>query len=213
MKILRYIATLLIIVYATNGISAQSIADIWTNMPAHIMPNIGKNARLDMIDLYNAGMSAKIPTYTGDTVQLVTLGDTYLNLRTSKASTVQIKLINAGKKPLYAVITTVEGPAPNSHIDLYESNWQPVAINKHFTPVTVSDFIAHPKKMRKERTELDQKITLHTIQYNMSDDTDNIIALPSFLQTLDDETRKEIEHNFHQQITLKWKGKKWKITQ
>lgn len=213
MKILRYIATLLIIVYATNGISAQSIADIWTNMPVHIMPNIGKNARLDMIDLYNAGMSAKIPTYTGDTVQLVTLGDTYLNLRTSKASTVQIKLINAGKKPLYAVITTVEGPAPNSHIDLYESNWQSVAINKHFTPVTVTDFIAHPKKMRKERTELAQKITLHTIQYNMSDDTDNIIALPSFLQTLDDETRKEIEHNFHQQITLQWKGKKWKITQ
>lgn len=213
MKILRYIATLLIIVYATNGISAQSIADIWTNMPIHIMPNIGKNARLDMIDLYNAGMSAKIPTYTGDTVQLVTLGDTYLNLRTSKASTVQIKLINAGKKPLYAVITTVEGPAPNSHIDLYESNWQPVAINKHFTPVTVTDFIALPKKMRKERPELAQKITLHTIQYNMSDDTDNIIALPSFLQTLDDETRKEIEHNFHQQITLKWKGKKWNITQ
>ena len=98
MKILRYIATLLIIAHATNGISAQTIADAWVNMPAHIMPLIGKNARLDMIDLYKAGMSAKIPTFTGDTVHLSALGNTYLNLRTSKASTIQLKQIKSGKK-------------------------------------------------------------------------------------------------------------------
>lgn len=190
---------------------AQSMAETWSNMPAHIMPTIGKNARLDMIDLYNAGMSAKIPTYAGDTAQLVTLGDTYLNLRTSKASTVQIKEIKSGKKILYAIVTTVEGPVPNSHVDLYDNHWQPLEIDKYFIPVTVTDFINLPKKQRKERNELVQKITLRTIQYTMSDDSDNIIAHPSFLQTLDDDTRKEIEDNFHKQITLQWKGKKWKL--
>ena len=40
--------------------------------------------------------------------------------------------------------------------------------------------------------------------------TNDIIAIPSFLQTLDEETRKEIEPNFHKQIVLQWKGRKWK---
>ena len=213
MKILRYIATLLIIAHATNGISAQTIADAWVNMPAHIMPLIGKNARLDMIDLYKAGMSAKIPTFTGDTVHLSALGNTYLNLRTSKASTIQLKQIKSGKKLLYVIITTVEGPVPNSHINLYDTNWQAIDTKKHFTPVSVANFINLPNKLRKERTALTHKILIPTIQYSMNDSTNNIIARPSFLQTLDNDTRLEIEQDFHKQLTLQWKAKKWKLAQ
>ena len=196
--------------FSTINSHAQSIADAWANMPTHIMPSIGKNARLDMIDLYNAGMSAKATTFTGDTACLTALGNNYLILRTSKASTMQMMQIVDGKKLLYAIITTIEGPVANSHLDMYDEKWTPMATKKFFPDITVADFINLPKNKRKEREELLKKIPLHTIQYNMTHMTNDIIATPSFLQTLDEETRKEIESCFHSQITLQWKGKKWK---
>ena len=210
MKPIYYIVTLSMLAFATINSQAQSIADAWANMPAHIMPSIGKNARLDMIDLYNAGMSAKAATFTGDTACLTALGNNYLFLRTSKASTMQMMQIVVGKKILYAIITTIEGPVANSHINIYDEQWQPLGVKKYFPEITVEDFINLPKSKRKEREELLKKIPLHTIQYNMTHMTNDIIATPSFLQTLDEETRKEIESSFHTQIILQWKGKKWK---
>ena len=211
MKTIYHIAILAMMAVVAINSSAQTLTEAWSNMPIHITPSIGKNARLDMIDLYNAGMTAKVATFTGDTACLITLEDTYLHLRTSKASTLQIKQIKEGKKLYYAAITTIEGPAPNSHLDLYNEKWQPIALNKHFTPATVADFIALPKNAKNERNNLLKKITLPTIEYRASNDTNDIIAIPSFLQTLDEETRKEIEDYIHQQLTLRWKNKKWKL--
>lgn len=212
MKIAYYIASILMMACVAIGSSAQTVADAWSNMPLHITPSIGKNARLDMIDLYNAGMKAKAPTLTGDTACLTTLSDTYLLLRTSKASTLQVKQIKDGKTHLYAIITTIEGPVANSHIDLYDEKWHPIVLKKHFTPITVADFINLPKNKRKEHEALLKKIDLHTIQYTMCNETNDIVATPSFLHTLDKEARKEIEYHFKPQIALLWKNKKWKIS-
>ena len=212
MKIAHYIASILMMTWVATGSSAQTVADAWSNMPLHITPSIGKNARLDMIDLYNAGMSAKAPTFTGDTACLTTLSDTYLHLRTSKASTLQIKQIKEGKTHLYAIITTIEGPVANSHIDLYDEKWQPIALKKHINPISVADFITLPKSKRKEREALLKKIGLHTIQYTMCNETNDIVAMPSFLRTLGEDSRKEIESHIKPQITLLWKNKKWKIS-
>jgi hypothetical protein len=213
MRLAIKILTLLLSILSPLYTEAQNIAAAWEAMPTHILPTISKNARLDMIDLYNAGMSAKVATFTGDTACLTAMGNNYLILRTSKASTMQMMQIVDGKKLFYAIITTIEGPIANSHIDIYDEKWQPLEVKKFFPNISVADFVNLPKSKRKEREELLKKIPLHTIQYNMSQMTNDIIAIPSLLQTLDEETRKEIEHNFRKQIVLQWKGKKWKVTQ
>lgn len=210
MKNIHYILLLAMCALSTTQLSAQSIADAWTNMPAHISPSVIKSNRLDMIDLYNAGMKACVRTFAGDTAQLITLGNTYLNLRTSKASTLQIKQIQTGKKLIYVVITTIEGPVPNSHIDIYDAQWQPSTKPQRYTPLVVEDFISLPKKEKNRRKELLKSITLHTIQYTMSEEDNNITATPSFLQTLDEETRNNIQTDFYEHITLQWNGSKWK---
>jgi hypothetical protein len=45
----------------------------------------------------------------------------------------------------------------------------------------------------------------------MCEPTNDIIATPSFMQTLDEETRLNIQENFYQQLILQWKRGKWKI--
>ena len=61
MRLKTKILTLLFSALSFLYTEAQDIAAVWEAMPAHIMPSIGKNARLDMIDLYNAGMRPKPP--------------------------------------------------------------------------------------------------------------------------------------------------------
>lgn len=209
MKHLHYILPLLLLLVVHIDAPAQSIAEVWQKMPAHIHISIDSIARLDMTDLHRAGLKAQARTLFGDTAQLITMGDTYLLLRTSKSSTMQIKCIKEKRRTIYAVITTVEGPAPNSHIDLYNEKWEEIPLKKHFKPLTADNFIEHSLQ-GNARSEIVEEIVIPTIQYTMNDTTNHITATPSFMQTLDKEVRERVAPHILPQITLQWRGKKWK---
>ena len=208
MKHIIYIVGVILLGMA--NVSAQSVADVWQQLPRNIHSTIDSVARLDMTDLYRAGMTATAPTLMGDTAQLITLSDNYLLLRTSKASTMQIKLIKLKKKTIYAIITTVEGPAPNSHIDLYNEEWETIPLKKYIKLPTVNDFISIDNPSADIRQEIGKSIVIPTIQYMMNDSTNDITALPSFMQTLDKESRERITPHIQSSIKLHWNGKKWK---
>ncbi|MBQ2980387.1 MAG: DUF3256 family protein [Bacteroidaceae bacterium] len=208
MKSLVHIIAIILLATATLAGQAQTVADALKKMPQQLIINIDSIARLDMIDLYKAGMTAQARTLGGDTAHLTILGDTYLHMRTSKASTIQIKLLQQGRKTYYAVITTVEGPVANSHLQLYDASWQTVGTKKKFTPLAIHDFIKTTDK--KQRNAIAQEVVLHTIQYTMSEENSNITATPSFLLTLDEETRQRIKPHFHDTVVLQWNGRKWK---
>lgn len=208
MKHIIYIVGVILLGMA--NVSAQSVADVWQKLPRDLHTTIDSVARLDMIDLYRAGMTATAPTLMGDTAQLIALSDNYLLLRTSKASTMQIKLIKLKKKTIYAIITTVEGPAPNSHIDLYNEEWETISHKKYIKLPTVNDFISVDNPSADIRQEIGKSIVIPTIQYMMNDSTNDITALPSFMQTLDKESRERIMPHIQSSIKLHWNGKKWK---
>lgn len=208
MKHIIYIVGVILLGMA--NVSAQNVADVWQKLPRNLHTTIDSVARLDMIDLYRAGMTATAPTLMGDTAQLIVLSDNYLLLRTSKASTMQIKLIKLKKKTIYAIITTVEGPAPNSHIDLYNEEWETIPLKKYIKLPTVNDFISVDNPSADIRQEIGKSIVIPTIQYTMNDSTNDITALPSFMQTLDKESRERIMPHIQSSIKLHWNGKKWK---
>lgn len=208
MKHIIYIVGVILLGMA--NVSAQNVADVWQKLPRNLHTTIDSVARLDMIDLYRAGMTATAPTLMGDTAQLITLSDNYLLLRTSKASTMQIKLIKLKKKTIYAIITTVEGPAPNSHIDLYNEEWETIPLKKYIKLPTVKDFISVDNPSADIRQEIGKSIVIPTIQYTINDSTNDITALPSFMQTLDKESRERIMPHIQSSIKLHWNGKKWK---
>lgn len=188
---------------------AQDIASAWKEMPLSIHPTIDNTARLDMIDLYQAGMTAQAATLINDTARLEYLGNTYLRLRTSQAGYLQIKLLNNGNKRIYAVVTTIEGPVANSHIDLYDDRWQPITLKKHFTAPCLDDFITLPAKEKERRQQLHKAILLHTYLYTMNDEDNNITITPTFLHTIDEENRPSISTSIAPHIIMQWKGGKW----
>lgn len=209
MKNLHYILLLLLLASIPVDAPAQSVADVWKKMPAHIHVSIDSLARLDMIDLHRAGLKARARTLLGDTAQLITMGDTYMLLRTSQSSTLQIKCIKEKRRTIYAVITTVEGPAANSHINIYDEDWREISLKKYFKPLTAEDFI-DASLDKQARADVAREIVVPTIQYTMNDTTSDITATPTFMQTLDKEVRERIKPHFLPEIKLRWSGKKWK---
>lgn len=210
MKNISFAILLILSLWLCPPTSAQNVADVWQGIPQNIHPTIDSLSRLDMIDLYRAGMKAHAKTLLDDTAKLITIGDTYLLLRTSKASTLQIKCIREKKKSIYAIITTVEGSVPNSHIDLYNEKWEAIPLKKHFTPLAVESFIDKSKSTKQTTVDICQEVVIPTIQYTMNDSTNDIEAIPTFLQTLDKESRERIAPHILSSIKLLWSGKKWK---
>ena len=210
---MKYLYTLLLSLSSLCWLHAQStsIADVWKSIPQQIVPTIDSLSRLDMCDLYAAGMVAQAKTLWGDTAQITFMGDSYISVRTSKASTMQIKIVGKGRNTLYAVITTTYGPAANSHISFYDNKWQPLAAKKHFTPLTVADFINLPAKEKKQRKDVANKIEIQTITYQMCNENDNIIAHPTFMECVDKDTRSQIETLIYPSRTMERKGRKWKV--
>ncbi len=209
MKYIRYIIIGLFISTLTHTL-AQPVADIWKKLPQNIYPTIDSIARLDMIDLYHAGIPAQAKTRLGDTAKLISMSDTYLLLRTSQSSTLQIKCLNIKKEKIYAFITTVEGPIANSHIDLYDEHWNKLPLEKHFTPPTVDNFIHNIDNTIEAHNNISREILIPAIQYMMNDTTNDIIAIPTFMQTLDKESRERIKPHIMPHIKIEWDGKKWK---
>lgn len=204
-----YILLVLALIGAMNSRS-QSMVEVWKDFPEAIMPTIDINARLDMIDLYQAGMYATAPTLLNDTARLITVGDTYLEARTSKLSTIQIKRLGRERKPLYAVVFTVETPTPHSHVELYNHKWEHISIGKRLPKITEDNFICKDV-VGIERENLLAQVQVCTIQYKMSEEDGTLTLYPSFLDALDARTRKEIEQYFIEKLQLKWNGKKWTI--
>lgn len=174
------------------------------------MGDISQNQRLDLIDLYRNNLPAHTATAMGDTLRLITLQPTYMHLRTSKASTIEMKIIGSGKRSLYVVINTIESPTAHSHIDIYNSQWEKLDPDKYLTLPTVATFFNNNTPPTDEQLS---QVKLPFIQYTMRDDNNNIIATATFISTLDIELQRTFEQQCSRNLILKWKGKKWREPQ
>lgn len=191
-----------------NTTVAQTMTDMWLTIPQSIIGPISKNERLDLTDLYLFGAEAHIASPMGDTIKLTTLQPTYMQLRTSKASTIQVKMIATGKKDhLFVVIKTIEGPIANSHIKIYNSQWEELPADNHLTLPTVATFFHNNTPPTEQQLH---QVKLPCIQYTMCDNNNDIIATATFLSALDINTRPSFEELCSRNLILEWRGKKWK---
>lgn len=211
---MKHLYLALALIFATSPLlwaQDNTVAEAFSTMPLDLTITIDSMARLDMIDLYQAGMTAHARTLLGDTAQIISMGQTFMELRTSKASTLQIKQVGKGKKTLYILITTTYAPVAHSHIDIYNAQWQLQPLKKHFKALTLQDFIALPKRDKEGRKEVSSHIIIPTIQYTMCEESDTIVAIPTFMQVLDKETRGKIVEHIYPQRTLQLKGRRWQV--
>lgn len=210
MKKLRYIIVIALIAAHTAAWAATDMGEVWGTIPQKLVPTIEANRRMDMIDLYRAGQPARAATLLGGEAEITAMGDSYITVKISKSSMMQIKRLNTAKGTIYVIIQTLYGPAANSHIEIYDSNWQPLDTGRYLPDIKAEDFIA-PTVEPSQRREILANIIIPTIEYTMNEASNDIEAHATFEQTLDKDTYRRIAPDLLLHRTLQWNGKKWQL--
>lgn len=188
----RFLVSLLVCM-AVCGAKAQDMAPLFAAMPDALAPQLEDAWRKDLIDLYNAGKEAKLKNTMNGFSILQKLTSDYLLLQVSDNSTIELKLLPlVNDTEIIGMITTVSGPAPDSRIAFYSTDWKPLEALDLFTPPSGDWFI-------KEGVEKSGEAYLHAvsmldmdlIRYSFSPDDSTLTATyttPLYLSEKDRES-------------------------
>ena len=135
--------TLIIICLLTCWLcaSAQSLREVWIEMPDSVLPYLSKSQRTELADYVEMKADPAVLNTFGDSVRIERMTKNYLLLRASNVSFLEIKLLDDNT---LALVQTWKAPAAESKLSLFNLQWQPkkmvVECKENFVkPVAMSD--------------------------------------------------------------------------
>ena len=104
------------------GISAQSLREVWIEMPDSILPYLSKSQRTELADYVEMKAEPAVLSTFGDSVRIERMTNNYLLLRANEATRLEIKLLDNNT---LALVQTWMAPAAESKLSLFNLQWQP----------------------------------------------------------------------------------------
>ena len=176
------------------GLKAQDMAAVFTAMPDQKIPQLEHAWRKDLIDLYTAGKEAKLKNTMNGYSTLQKLTPDYLLLQTTERSTVEMKLLPlVNKTYVVCVVTTVDGPVPDSRVEFFTTEWQPLASEDMFMPVEVEWFFKEgADKTDPAYLDAISRLDMNLIHYTLSPDSEQLTATYTTPLYLGKEEREKV---------------------
>lgn len=104
------------------GVSAQSLREVWIEMPDSILPYLSKSQRTELADYVEMKAEPAVLSTFGDSVRIERMTNNYLLLRANEATRLEIKLLDNNT---LALVQTWMAPAAESKLSLFNLQWQP----------------------------------------------------------------------------------------
>lgn len=167
----RLILSILLSVFVM-GVKAQDMAALFVAMPDQNIPQLENAWRKDIIDLYNSGKEAKLKNTMNGFSVLQKLTSDYLSLQSTERTTIDMKLLPlVNNTYVICVVTTVNGPVPDSQIEFYTTEWAPLDASDLFSPVSADWFIKEDAD-RNSNAFIDatSRLDMDLITYSLSPD-------------------------------------------
>ena len=123
------------------SLQAQTAKEAFISLSESHLVDLNTYARMDLVDLYEAGLPAVVKNSFDDTLTLEKLTPDYLRLNTGQGSLqiVLLKMINDSQ--LYCLIHTVCASACDSRLEFYSLSWNRLPSDTFITPASSSFFI------------------------------------------------------------------------
>lgn len=134
------------------------------------------------------------------------LTNDYLLLQTTERSTVEMKLLPlVNNTYVVCMISTVNGPVPDSRIEFFTTNWEPLATSDLFTQPTSDWYIKQGIDKKDEAyQEAASHLDMDLIQYRLSPDDQTLTAIYTTPQYLSQEAREKIEPYLSEPKVYTW---------
>ena len=104
------------------GVSAQSLREVWIEMPDSILPYLSKSQRTELADYVEMKAEPAVLSTFGDSVRIEHMTNNYLLLKANEATRLEIKLLDNNT---LALVQTWMAPAAESKLRLFNLQWQP----------------------------------------------------------------------------------------
>ena len=181
------------------SLNAQTAKDVFTTFPDPSLLPLSTNARLDLIDLFQANQNTVVENDLGDTISVLQLQDDYIHIQSGNSDTEIIILSMINESKVICVIQTISIPVQDSNLEFYTINWKKLDSKAFINPVDKSWFI----KESDDFPALD--ISLMKFHYDPEKQTLlQTYTTPSYLSI---EDQKRIEgHIKESNKEYKWNG-------
>lgn len=104
------------------GVSAQSLREVWIEMPDSILPYLSKSQRTELADYVEMKAEPAVLSTFGDSVRIERMTNNYLLLKANEATRLEIKLLDNNT---LALVQTWMAPAAESKLSLFNLQWEP----------------------------------------------------------------------------------------
>ena len=197
--------TFILIMLAMSGFSAFSQTKakaVFATAPDNIFPLLTTNNRLDCIDLIENNMKATVKNKLEQKAEMTALTDSYLQIKPSERSVVEIKMLNDS---VFCLINTCLGPAPDSRISFFTHDWKPYKTT--FPMPHATDFWASVPDSLARDASFAQRSLEDLLLIQISADKENT-ELTLTIQTSElSGKEKEIAQKYVKPLRYKWNGK------
>lgn len=197
--------TFILIMLAMSGLSAFSqtkAKDVFATAPDSIFPLLTTNNRLDCIDLIENNMKATVKNKLEQKAEMTALTDSYLQIKPSERSVVEIKMLNDS---VFCLINTCLGPAPDSRISFFTRGWKPYETT--FPMPHATDFWASVPDSLARDASFAQHSQEDILLIQISADKEST-ELTLTIQTSElSGKEKEIAQKYVKPLRYKWNGK------
>lgn len=180
------------------GVSAQSLREVWIEMPDSILPYLSKSQRTELADYVEMKAEPAVLSTFGDSVRIERMTNNYLLLKANEATRLEIKLLDNNT---LALVQTWMAPAAESKLSLFNLQWQPKE-----AVVAYKANIVKPDSMSDEDfSDLKTLMSPRLKEYRLSADNNSLSVSWNF-PLLSKKDVKRVAEILKSQV-LNWTGK------
>lgn len=131
---MKKLSIILFSLLVTFSIKAQNenISTIFVSIPDSFLIGLDVEQKAELVQMPDSANVA-VTTGIGEQVERIALSDDYIALKTSDVGSLEVKLLPlVNGTYIIAVISTVCGPACDSHINFYTTAWVPLSTRDLF---------------------------------------------------------------------------------
>ncbi|WP_321332859.1 DUF3256 family protein [uncultured Bacteroides sp.] len=133
-------------------VKGQEAKTLFVNMPDSLSPILTAVNRADCIDFLNSKMKAQVKNKFDNMSEMTELAPDYIRMKMSDRSDWQMKLLaTTDSTKVICTVATACGPACDSEVRFFTTNWKELPASKFLTVPAMDDFFQVP-----DSTEMDK---------------------------------------------------------
>ena len=202
----RLIAAALMTAASLGALAQSSLTAAFAEAPQRVFPLLDRDARLDMIDYFQAGKSTASTNRFNGKSRITSLSPMQMRVSMTDASNCELDLLPTPGDTLVMMITTVKTPSPDSRMSVYSSDWESDLTADVFTKPVLADWVSD----KSRRDEVAALLPFLLVSYAYDPATGVLTLTNNTKQFASADVYEIVAPALRQSLRYKWTGTKFK---